>query len=179
MSRWMLLVFSILAVVLVLQQLCRSRRRRLQLVLTLDPRRFAPTDLLRLSAGHDCAPYGYYGPDWFAGGVFLGAGPWFHGHRGFYGHVMDNRYDPRSSCHGPGVAGTRRNGLQRLPWERGPRWARPRRPGRTRRGRGTRGRIQPRRRRWPWWRASLKKRIAVRHRSPPLAAWGRERFRPA
>src|SRR5579864_3608091 len=30
-----------------------------------------------------CAPYGYYGPDWFAGGVFIGAGPWFHG---FYGH---------------------------------------------------------------------------------------------
>src|SRR5713226_7915389 len=29
-----------------------------------------------------CAPYGYYGADWFAGGVFIGAGPWFHG----YGH---------------------------------------------------------------------------------------------
>ena len=26
-----------------------------------------------------CAPYGYYGPDWFFGGVFIGAGPWFHG----------------------------------------------------------------------------------------------------
>ena len=34
-----------------------------------------------------CAPYGYYGPDWFVGGVFIGAGPWFHGygHRGYYG----------------------------------------------------------------------------------------------
>jgi hypothetical protein len=30
-----------------------------------------------------CAPYGYYGPSWFSGGVFIGAGPWFHG--GFYG----------------------------------------------------------------------------------------------
>src|SRR6266478_2399475 len=29
-----------------------------------------------------CAPYGYYGPDWFVGGVFIGAGPWFHGYRG-------------------------------------------------------------------------------------------------
>ena len=29
-----------------------------------------------------CAPYGYYGPSWFSGGVFIGAGPWFHG---FYG----------------------------------------------------------------------------------------------
>src|SRR5271157_1788774 len=42
-----------------------------------------------------CAPYGYYGPSWFSGGVFIGAGPWFHGYygrrgfyerRGFYGH---------------------------------------------------------------------------------------------
>ena len=24
-------------------------------------------------APYDCAPYGYYGPDWFVGGVFLGA----------------------------------------------------------------------------------------------------------
>jgi len=49
---------------------------------------------------YDCAPYGYYGPDWFVGGVFIGAGPWFHGPRGFYGHV-DNRYDPRNGYHGP------------------------------------------------------------------------------
>src|ERR1700732_348349 len=49
---------------------------------------------------YDCAPYGYYGPDWFTGGVFIGAGPWFHGHRDFYGHV-DNRYDPRHGYHGP------------------------------------------------------------------------------
>jgi uncharacterized membrane protein YgcG len=47
-----------------------------------------------------CAPYGYYGPDWFVGGVFLGAGPWFHGPHGFYGHV-DNRYDPRNGYAGP------------------------------------------------------------------------------
>lgn len=26
-----------------------------------------------------CAPYGYYGPSWFSGGVFIGAGPWYHG----------------------------------------------------------------------------------------------------
>jgi hypothetical protein len=23
-----------------------------------------------------CAPYGYYGPEWFVNGVFIGAGPW-------------------------------------------------------------------------------------------------------
>ena len=27
-------------------------------------------------APYDCAPYGYYGPEWFNGGVFIGAGPW-------------------------------------------------------------------------------------------------------
>jgi hypothetical protein len=51
-------------------------------------------------APYDCAPYGYYGPDWFNGGLFIGAGPWFHGPHGFYGHV-DNRYDPRHGYHGP------------------------------------------------------------------------------
>ena len=30
-----------------------------------------------------CAPYGYYGPSYFSGGIFIGAGPWFHG--GYYG----------------------------------------------------------------------------------------------
>ena len=49
---------------------------------------------------YDCAPYGYYGPDWFVGGVFLGAGPWFHGPAGFHGHV-DNRFDPHHGYHGP------------------------------------------------------------------------------
>jgi len=28
---------------------------------------------------YTCAPYGYYGPTWFANGVFVGAGPWYHG----------------------------------------------------------------------------------------------------
>jgi hypothetical protein len=51
-------------------------------------------------APYYCAPYGYYGPDWFVGGLFIGAGPWFHGPRGFYGHV-DSRYDPRHGYNGP------------------------------------------------------------------------------
>ncbi len=51
-------------------------------------------------APYNCAPYGYYGPDWFTGGIFIGAGPWFHGHPGFYGHV-DNRYDPHHGYNGP------------------------------------------------------------------------------
>ena len=51
-------------------------------------------------APYPCAPYGYYGPEWFTGGVFIGAGPWFHGPRGFRGHV-DGRFDPRGGYHGP------------------------------------------------------------------------------
>jgi hypothetical protein len=47
-----------------------------------------------------CAPYGYYGPDYFAGGVFIGAGPWYRGYRGrayypapyaYRGRTFDNR----------------------------------------------------------------------------------------
>ncbi len=47
-----------------------------------------------------CAPYGYYGPDWFVDGIFIGAGPWFHGPAHFFGHV-DNRFDPRHGYRGP------------------------------------------------------------------------------
>ncbi len=43
-------------------------------------------------APYSCAPYGYYGPEWFNGGVFIGAGNWFHGPANFNGHV-DNRLD--------------------------------------------------------------------------------------
>ena len=33
-----------------------------------------------------CAPYGYYGPSWFVGGIFIGAGPWYHGYWGRGGY---------------------------------------------------------------------------------------------
>ena len=48
---------------------------------------------------YECAPYGYYGPEWFTGGVFIGAGPWFHGGPHFWGHV-DNHYDRHDGYHG-------------------------------------------------------------------------------
>ena len=51
-------------------------------------------------APYNCAPYGYYGPEWFNGGVFIGAGPWFHGDHDFQGHV-DNRFDPHHGYVGP------------------------------------------------------------------------------
>ena len=51
-------------------------------------------------APYPCAPYGYYGPEWFVGGVFVGAGPWFHGPDHFRGHV-DNRFDVHRGYRGP------------------------------------------------------------------------------
>jgi hypothetical protein len=51
-------------------------------------------------APYACAPSGYYGPEWFTGGVFIGAGPWFHGPEKFQGHV-DNRFHPEHGYKGP------------------------------------------------------------------------------
>jgi hypothetical protein len=51
-------------------------------------------------APYPCAPYGYYGPEWFLNGVFIGAGPWFHGGPRFRGHV-DNHFDPHHGYRGP------------------------------------------------------------------------------
>jgi len=42
-----------------------------------------------------CAPYGYYGPEWFDGGFFIGAGPWFRGFRGGFGRGFDRGRDFR------------------------------------------------------------------------------------
>jgi len=51
-------------------------------------------------APYACAPYGYYGPEWFSGGVFIGVGPWFHGPAGFHGYV-DNHFDVHHGYKGP------------------------------------------------------------------------------
>ncbi len=48
---------------------------------------------------YNCAPDGYYGPEWYTGGIFVGAGPWFHGPDHFYGHV-DHRLDYRHGYRG-------------------------------------------------------------------------------
>lgn len=52
------------------------------------------------TAPYGCAPYGYYGPEWFSGGAFIGAGPWFHGPANFHGHV-DNHFHPDHGYRGP------------------------------------------------------------------------------
>ena len=49
---------------------------------------------------YGCAPYGYYGAEWFTGGVFVGAGPWFHGPDNFQGHI-NNKFHPEHGYKGP------------------------------------------------------------------------------
>jgi hypothetical protein len=50
-------------------------------------------------APYSCVPDGYYGPEWFTGGVFIGSGPWFHGRDDFHGTV-DNTFDPHHGYNG-------------------------------------------------------------------------------
>jgi hypothetical protein len=52
------------------------------------------------AAPYDCAPYGYYGPEWFTGGIFVGTGPWFHGPDNFHGDV-NNSFHPEHGYSGP------------------------------------------------------------------------------
>jgi hypothetical protein len=51
-------------------------------------------------APYACAPSGYYGPEWFLDGLFIGAGPWYHGPDRFRGRV-DNHFDGRHGYRGP------------------------------------------------------------------------------
>ena len=50
-------------------------------------------------APYSCVPDGYYGSEWFNGGVFVGAGPWFRGPDNFKGNV-DNSFDPQHGYNG-------------------------------------------------------------------------------
>lgn len=52
------------------------------------------------AAPYGCAPAGYYGPEWFNDGIFVGAGPWFHGAADFHGHV-NNKFHPEHGYKGP------------------------------------------------------------------------------
>ena len=51
-----------------------------------------------------CAPYGYYGPQWFTGGIFIGAGPWYHGYYGS-GYRAGWGYRPGYGYYGRGGGG--------------------------------------------------------------------------
>jgi hypothetical protein len=51
-------------------------------------------------APYSCAPSGYYGPEWFLDGAFIGAGPWAHDREPFRGRV-DNHFDGHHGYSGP------------------------------------------------------------------------------
>ena len=95
MFRWKLLAFFALTVVL----MTGVSRAPGQISVSVGVEPVCPYGYFDY-APYACAPYGYYGPDFFVGGVFIGTGPWFHGPRSFAGHV-DNRYDPRHGYKGP------------------------------------------------------------------------------
>jgi hypothetical protein len=61
---------------------------------------------------YSCAPYGYYGPNWFANGIFIGAGPWYHGWgHPYYGRPYARGFEGRGAVghgfegRGPAVRG--------------------------------------------------------------------------
>jgi len=95
MRSWKFLAFFTLSIVLVSMPGSVSA----QVAIQIGPEPLCPYGYYDFAPYH-CAPYGYYGPEWFNGGVFLGAGPWFHGPHDFHGHV-DNRFDPHHGYHGP------------------------------------------------------------------------------
>ena len=98
MPHFKVLAFSVLALALLAGASPRASAQ-ISIGVNLGPAPVCPYGYFDYPP-YNCAPYGYYGPDWFDGGIFLGAGPWFHGPHGFYGHV-DYRYDPRHGYRGP------------------------------------------------------------------------------
>jgi hypothetical protein len=51
---------------------------------------------------YTCASYGYYGPSWFANGIFIGAGPWYHGWgHPYYPRPYARGFGGRFEGHGP------------------------------------------------------------------------------
>lgn len=74
-------------------------RAQAQVTVSIGPEPVCPYGYYDV-APYACAPAGYYGPEWFVNGVFLGAGPWFHGPRNFHGHV-NNHFHPAHGYKGP------------------------------------------------------------------------------
>jgi hypothetical protein len=71
---------------------------------------------------YGCAPYGYYSPSWFANGIFIGAGPWYHGWghpyygrpyaRGFAGERFEHGREYGRGFEGRGSVGGLRGGYR-------------------------------------------------------------------
>ena len=63
-----------------------------------------------------CAPAGYYGPNYFVDGVFIGAGPWYHGYYGL--RYFGPRYYPRAYYARPYYRGPVYRGYYGHGWHR-------------------------------------------------------------
>lgn len=85
------LFFVLMAAVLMAGFLATAQKAEAQVAVQVGPAPDCPYGYYDVPP-YDCAPYGYYGPDWYTDGVFIGAGPWFHGPERFWGHV-DNHFD--------------------------------------------------------------------------------------
>jgi hypothetical protein len=79
--------------------MAKSNRAQAQVAASIGPPPVCPYGYYEVPP-YNCAPDGYYGPEWFVGGVFIGAGPWYNGSAHFYGHV-DHHFDYRKGYHGP------------------------------------------------------------------------------
>jgi len=91
--------FLALAVIAGLCFMATSHKAEAQVSISIGPPPVCPYGYFSVPP-YACAPYGYYGPEWFSGGIFIGAGPWFHGPAHFHGYV-DNHYHPDHGYHGP------------------------------------------------------------------------------
>jgi hypothetical protein len=84
---------SLAAVVAAISLVAAAPRAQAQIGVTLGVAPECPYGYYDYTP-YDCAPYGYYGPEWFIDGAFIGAGPWFHGHDAFRGRV-DHHFDAK------------------------------------------------------------------------------------
>lgn len=96
--RYPTMLIAALAAIVLLAPAPRASAAQVGIAVNIGPAPVCPYGYFDY-APYNCAPYGYYGPEWFSGGVFIGAGPWFHGPAGFHGHV-NNHFDPHHGYHG-------------------------------------------------------------------------------
>jgi hypothetical protein len=96
--RYPTILVAALAAIFLLAPAPRASAAQVSVAVNIGPAPVCPYGYFDY-APYNCAPYGYYGPQWFVGGVFIGAGPWFHGPANFHGYV-NNHYDPQHGYHG-------------------------------------------------------------------------------
>ena len=91
--------FLLLAVVVAIGMTAAAPKAQAQVAVEVGPAPDCPYGYYDVPP-YNCAPVGYYGPEWFSGGVFIGVGPWFHGPAEFRGHV-NNHFHPDHGYKGP------------------------------------------------------------------------------